>query len=117
VQRAAQHKHTFAEYVATQQVGTLSLIDTGTGIDPMAYVLTLNNNVPDGQRVAFTQNLAHLYAEYDHGSSLIIVYADPATHKQKVIAESHYDDDHQQLQLIVNLSSGQTQQVDQHVDW
>lgn len=115
--RASQHKHSFYEYVVTHQLGKLTLIDTGTGIDPMAYVLQLNQNVPDAKRVTFAENLAHLYAEYDHGSMLTIVYVDPGTHKKSVIAESHWDDDNKQLQLTVTSSSGQITQINQHVNW
>lgn len=114
---AAQHKHTFYEYVVTHKLGTLAEIDTGTGIDPMSYILTLSKNVPDNQRVSFATDLARRYAEYDHGSILTIVYVNPKTHKQQAVAESHYDDDHKQLQLTVTFSSGQTQQINERENW
>lgn len=114
----AQNQHTFAQYVANHHLGQLALIDTGTGVDPMTDVLNLNQSVPDAQRQAFALNLAHIYAKYDHGSSLIIMsMKDSTTHKQSVIAESHWDDDKSQLQLTVTTSSGEIKQLNQHVDW
>jgi hypothetical protein len=115
--RSAEHKHTFTEYVTDHKLGKLVLVDTGTGIDPMAFVLQLADNVPDIKRETFAQNLAHLYAKYDHGALLTIVYIDPKTHKQYPIAESNYDDDTKQLQLTVTLSSGNREQFNKHVDW
>ncbi len=114
---AAKHQQTFDEYVLTHKLGKVAEIDTGTGIDPMSYILTLTKSVPDNQRAAFATDLAHRYAEYDHGSVLIIVYVNPQTHKQQPIAESHYDDARKQLQLTVTFSSGQTQQINEHENW
>lgn len=115
--RSVQHKETFYQYVTEHDLGTLTLIDSGTGVDPMAYVLQLQQPVPDDQRQAFAMNLAHLYAEYDRGSDLTIVYVDPATHKQTVIAESHYDDDQQTVQLTIDQSDGTPKQITRSVDW
>ncbi|QSO48998.1 hypothetical protein [Alicyclobacillus mengziensis] len=115
--RAAEHKYTFSEYVSDHRLGKLVLIDTGTGIDPTAYVLQLSSNVPGSKREAFAENLAHLYAKYDHGALLTIVYIDGKTHKQYPIAESNYDDETKQLQLTVTLSSGNLEQINKHVDW
>jgi hypothetical protein len=33
-ERAAQHKHSFYEYVVSRHIGRLKTIDTGTGLDP-----------------------------------------------------------------------------------
>lgn len=117
ISRAKQHKHTFYEYVVTHNLGTLTLIDTGTGIDPMAYILQLKSPLADNQREAFAKNMAHLYAQYDQGSTLTIEYVNPTTHKISVIAESQWTDDTGKLQLTVTFSDGHITQLNEHVNW
>ncbi|MCL6452354.1 MAG: hypothetical protein K6T78_01860 [Alicyclobacillus sp.] len=115
--RAAEHKHTFDEYVVTHHLGTLELIDSGTGLDAMSYVLTVNRPVPDAQRAAWAENLMRLYVQYDHGSLLTIQSINPTTHKPNPIAQCHYDDDTRQFQMTVDLSNGQTRVINQVVNW
>jgi hypothetical protein len=116
-QRAALHKHSFMEYVATNHLGSLMTIDSGTGLDPMSYVMTLDHTLPDDQRQSFALDMGHRYYEYDHGQTLTIVYVDPKTHKQFPLAESQFDRFTEKLTLSVTKQSGQTQQVVQQVNW
>lgn len=116
-QRAALHKHSFMEYVATNHLGSLMTIDSGTGLDPMSYVMTLDHTLSDSQRESFTVDMAHHYYEYDHGQSLTIVYVDPKTHQQYPLAESQFDRYKEKLTLSITNQSGQTHQVVQQVNW
>ncbi|MCL6594468.1 MAG: hypothetical protein K6T31_10860 [Alicyclobacillus sp.] len=73
--------------------------------------------IPDADKATFTYQLSHLYAEYDHGQSLTIVYVNPQTHRQVPIAEAQYDDDNHRLTLTLTLDNGQTVTQTQTVDW
>ncbi|MCL6515926.1 hypothetical protein [Alicyclobacillus sp.] len=115
--RAAEHKHSFYEYVISHHIGQLTDIDTGTGIEPMAYVLTLNHPLPADQRVSFAIEMAHLYAQYDHGTSLTIVYNDPATKRQQTLAETQYDPGARVLTVVWSDGEGQMRSQKQSVDW
>lgn len=115
--RAAEHKHSFMEYVTTHHLGDLTEIDTGTGLDPMSYILTLNHVLPDADRTNFALDLSQRYFTYDRGQQLTIVYVDPSTHKQYPVAETHYDRQTKKLTLNVTSQSGQTTQTVLTVHW
>jgi DNA-binding transcriptional regulator YbjK len=115
--RAAAHKHSFYEYVVTHHIGQLTDIDTGTGIEPMSYVLTLGHPLPVDQRLSFAVEMARLYALYDHGQSLTIVFADPATKRQQTLAETQYDAQARQLTVLWADDQGSMHTVKQPVNW
>ncbi|MCL6632790.1 MAG: hypothetical protein K6T63_09165 [Alicyclobacillus herbarius] len=114
--RQATHKHTFMEYVTTHHLGTLTVIDSGTGLDPVSYMLTVPRPISASERQAFITRLMQKYYLYDKGELLSIVYRSKNgdTHP---LASAHYDDTTDTLQLTINLPSGNTQVVRQHVRW
>jgi len=117
VQRAQQHKHTFYEYVTTHHLGNLVLIDSGTGLDAMAYILQMPKQVANDKRAGFAENLMHLYVQYDHGTLLSIVYVNPKTQTRLPMAQCHYDDDTHQFNMTVTHPDGSTTEVNQTVNW
>lgn len=116
-QRAQQHKQTFYQYVVTHHLGKLLLIDSGTGLDAMAYVLQMPNQIPDSQRASFAENLMHLYVKYDHGTLLSIVYVNPSTQVRLPVAECHYDMDSREFNMTITHLDGNTTQSDETVNW
>jgi hypothetical protein len=115
--RAAQHKQSFMSYVTENHLGTLVEIDSGTGLDPMSYVLEIDHPVPDTEKASFALDLMHRYAEYDHGTLLSISYVQPGTSKHTPIAEVHYNPVNHAVVATVHLDSGETQTVTKKVDW
>jgi hypothetical protein len=115
--RAAQHKHSFLEYVTTNHLGSLITIDSGTGLDPMSYVMTLDHPLPDNQKEPFALEMSQRYYQYDHGQSLTVVYVDPRTHKQYQVAETQYNERTKQVAITVSDASGQPHQDVKQVNW
>jgi hypothetical protein len=115
--RAKEHKHSFYEYVLTNHIGTLTEIDTGTGLDPMSYIVTLHHSIADSAKAAFAEDLMKHYVQYDHGSVLSIVYLDPKTNRRQPLAECRYDRLQGTVTITVTFDSGQTQVVRRQVNW
>jgi hypothetical protein len=115
--RAAQHKQSFMSYVTANHLGTLVEIDSGTGLDPMSYVLEVNHPVPDAEKASFALDLMRRYAEYDHGTLLSISYVQPGTTKHTSIAEIHYNPVDHTVIVTVHLDSGETKTITQSVNW
>lgn len=116
-QSAAKHKHSFMEYVTTNHLGALMTIDSGTGLEPMSYIMTLNHPLADNAKESFVMDMSHRYYEYDHGQALTIVYVNPKTHQQYPIAEAHYDRVVKKLAVNITEQSGQTLQFVKQVNW
>jgi hypothetical protein len=115
--RRAEHQHTFMEYVTLHHLGTLTVVDSGTGLDPISYVLTINRPVPISDRQQYITELMKRYYLYDKGEVLSVVYHDPRTGRDQPIASAHYDDTRHALQLTINQPSGDTRIVTEHVVW
>ncbi len=115
--RRAEHKQSFMSYVTEHHLGTLVEIDSGTGLDPMSYVLEVNQPVADSEKVSFALDLLHRYNQYDHGTLLSIAYVKPGTNQHKPIAEAHYNPVNHTVSLTVHLDSGETKTIVQNVNW
>ncbi len=116
-ERQKQGKLSFDEYVRNHHLGKLSLIDTGTGIDPVSDVLTVAQNIPDAQRRSFVMNLMKRYVEYDNGQSLSVMYANPTLKRNVPVGFAEYDDDTHKLQLDITYQNGQVETVTETVHW
>ncbi|MCL6625294.1 hypothetical protein [Alicyclobacillus shizuokensis] len=114
--REAAHQHTFMEYVTVHHLGTLTVIDSGTGLDPVSYVLTVRRPVSVNDREALLTRLMKKYYEYDKGELLSVVYRSP-TGQDQPIGSAHYDDSTGRLQLTINLDSGGTRVVNRDEHW
>lgn len=115
--RAAEHQHTFTEYVQTHHLGTLVTIDDGTGIDPVSYLLNLSHPVADKQREALALQLMKIYATEDHGQLLTIAFIDPRTKVSEPVAEADLNDESNTLQLTVHFTNGTERVTTRHVQW
>lgn len=111
------HKQTLVEYVALHHLGTLSLIDDGTGLAPSSYMLVLIHPVPDVQEETFAMQLMKLYVQYDHGQALSIVYTDPLTNKRRPLADVNFDDDHKVLVMTLTNQEGISHKIVRHENW
>lgn len=116
-ERSAAHKHSFYEYIVTHHLGTLQEIDDGTGLDPLSYILVLNQPVPESDLQAYTTDLMHKYVIYDSGSTLTIEYKPPGQTKPIQLAQANFDDDAGALILTLHPQSSQSRQVVMHVNW
>lgn len=116
-QRASEHKHSFMEYITVNKIGTLKEIDSGTGLDPMSYIVTINHAVPDQDLETFATNLIQRYVMYDRGQILSVVYVNGQTGKQVPVAEANYNDDEHILTLTLTFQSGQMKKIIKNVDW
>lgn len=115
--RASQHQYTFTEYVQNHHLGTLLTIDDGTGLDPISYVLNLNQPVADSAREALIVQLMKVYATRDHGVLLTLDYVDPTTKQSHAIAEANLNDDTNTLILTVHYTDGTEKVTTEHVKW
>lgn len=115
--RASEHKVTFAEYVHNHHLGTLEVIDDGTGMNAVAYDLQLNRSVPDAQRVSLALSLIETYAKDDHGELLTIDHIDPQTHLDEPIATCTLNETLTKLTLTVHFSDGQQKVINRQVNW
>lgn len=116
-ERQQQGKQSFAEYVLAHHLGKLTLIDTGTGIDPVSDVLTIASNIPDAKRKAFVLSVMKRYVEDDHGQTLSVEYVNPQKEKHIPIGFANYDDDTHRLQVNITHQNGQVESFSEKVDW
>lgn len=117
VRAAAEHRHTFVEYVVQHQLGKLVLIDDGTGLDPSFYMLELNKPVPDAEQESDALYWMKYYVQNDHGQALSVVYTDPATGKRRPMAEIHYDDNQHLLTLTLTNQEGVSRKIVRRENW
>ncbi|CAM3696126.1 hypothetical protein [Alicyclobacillus pomorum] len=110
-QRLAEHKHSFMGYVTSNHVGKLVEIDSGTGLDPMSYVLQLDHPVPDSEKASFTIDMMQKYVQYDRGSVLTVVYVNPTTKVQIPVAEAHYNRVDGRVSVAVHMDNGETKSL------
>lgn len=115
--RAAEHKQSFMSYVADHQLGTLIEIDTGTGLEPMSYVLEVPHPISDAEKESFALDMIQKYVQFDHGSTMTITYVPPGSKEQHVIANAHYDRDKKTATITVHLENGQNQTTVHNVNW
>jgi hypothetical protein len=116
-QRLAEHKHSFMGYVTSNHIGKLMEIDSGTGLDPMSYVLQLDHPVPDSEKASFTMDMIQKYVQYDRGSVLTIVYLNPTTKIQTPIAEAHYNRVDGRVSLSIHMDNGETKSLVVKENW
>lgn len=116
-QRQREGKHSFDQYVLTHHLGKLTLIDTGTGLDPISDALTLAHDVPDATRESFVMNLMEHYVEYDQGQTLSVMYFDTKLNKNVPIGLADYDMNTHKVRLVITHTDGHTNVVSKTVDW
>ncbi|GMA49681.1 hypothetical protein GCM10025857_10380 [Alicyclobacillus contaminans] len=116
-QRMAQHKHSFMGYVTENHIGKLVEIDSGTGLDPMSYVLELSHPVADADKQSLLLQYMEKYVEDDRGTVLTVVYVHPDGHTQTPIGEAHYNPVDGRVSLSVHLDDGQTRSAVLRENW